>query len=198
MSDLLVNLAYIFASVLFIFGIKMLGSPATARTGNLVSSVGMLLAVVVTMLAELFDDPSLPELREGCRNTYNHMVGPRIPFFMNAMLELGWEDPDPELVEQGLWRLREFRCPNDRVDLDWRINPDFCLSPFPELPWKFDWATEDRFFALHGVPYFEQAIGHFWLRSNPLDNYYDRAGDVSEISAGYLYLYWFLAHRGVL
>jgi len=154
--------------------------------------------VVVTMLAELFDDPSLPELREGCRNTYNHMVGPRIPFFMNAMLELGWEDPDPELVEQGLWRLREFRCPNDRVDLDWRINPDFCLSPFPELPWKFDWATEDRFFALHGVPYFEQAIGHFWLRSNPLDNYYDRAGDVSEISAGYLYLYWFLAHRGVL
>lgn len=154
--------------------------------------------VVVTMLAELFDDPSLPELREGCRNTYNHMYGPRIPFFMNAMLELGWEDPDPELVDQGLWRLREYRCPHDHLDLDWRINPAFCLSPFPELPWKFDWATADRFFGLHGAPYFEQAVEHFWLRSNPMDNYYDRASDISEISPGYLYLYWFLVHRGVL
>ncbi len=50
MSDLLVNLAYIVASVLFIFGIKMLGSPATARSGNFVSAVGMLLAVVVTLI----------------------------------------------------------------------------------------------------------------------------------------------------
>lgn len=51
MSDFLVNLTYIVASVLFIFGIKMLGSPATARSGNFVSAVGMLIAVVVTMLA---------------------------------------------------------------------------------------------------------------------------------------------------
>ncbi len=45
-----INLAYIVASILFIFGIKMLGSAATARRGNLISSLGMLLAVVVTLL----------------------------------------------------------------------------------------------------------------------------------------------------
>ncbi|MBK7249472.1 MAG: NAD(P)(+) transhydrogenase (Re/Si-specific) subunit beta [Gammaproteobacteria bacterium] len=46
---LLINLAYALAAVLFIFGLKMLSSPATARRGNLVSGVGMLIAVVATL-----------------------------------------------------------------------------------------------------------------------------------------------------
>ncbi|SVA84111.1 uncharacterized protein METZ01_LOCUS136965, partial [marine metagenome] len=49
-SQILVNFSYILASMLFIFGLKMLGSPETARKGNLVSSSGMFLAVVVTLL----------------------------------------------------------------------------------------------------------------------------------------------------
>jgi len=48
--EFLINLSYIVASVLFILGIKMLGSAVTARKGNLISSVVMLLAVVVTLL----------------------------------------------------------------------------------------------------------------------------------------------------
>ncbi len=49
--DFLVNLAYIVASILFIYGLKMLGRAETARRGNLVSALGMLLAIVVTLLA---------------------------------------------------------------------------------------------------------------------------------------------------
>ena len=48
--ELLVNLAYVLSAVLFIVGLKMLGSPATARRGNFVSSIGMLIAVVITLL----------------------------------------------------------------------------------------------------------------------------------------------------
>lgn len=40
---------YLLASVLFIFGIKKLGSPKTARQGNMLSSIGMFLAVVITL-----------------------------------------------------------------------------------------------------------------------------------------------------
>ena len=54
--DLLVNLSYVAAAVLFIFGLKMLGSPATARKGNLVSAVGMFIAVVVTLLDQSIID----------------------------------------------------------------------------------------------------------------------------------------------
>jgi H+-translocating NAD(P) transhydrogenase subunit beta len=46
---LLINLAYVVAAVLFILGLKMLSSPATARNGNLVSAVGMFIAVVATL-----------------------------------------------------------------------------------------------------------------------------------------------------
>lgn len=54
--ELLVNLSYVAAAVLFIFGLKMLGSPATARKGNLVSAVGMFIAVVVTLLDQSIID----------------------------------------------------------------------------------------------------------------------------------------------
>jgi proton-translocating NAD(P)+ transhydrogenase subunit beta len=41
---------YIIAAALFVIGLKMLSSPATARRGNIVSAVGMLLAIVATLL----------------------------------------------------------------------------------------------------------------------------------------------------
>ncbi|MEZ5276539.1 MAG: NAD(P)(+) transhydrogenase (Re/Si-specific) subunit beta [Opitutaceae bacterium] len=49
-SLILINLSYIVASILFIFGLKMLGNAQTARRGNLISAIGMLIAVVVTLL----------------------------------------------------------------------------------------------------------------------------------------------------
>ena len=52
MTNLFVNLAYIAAAVLFVFGLKMLGSPAGARRGNALSASGMLIAVVVTLLSK--------------------------------------------------------------------------------------------------------------------------------------------------
>ena len=48
-SPIFANLAYIFASILFIFGLKMLSSPETAQRGNLVSASGMLIAILVTL-----------------------------------------------------------------------------------------------------------------------------------------------------
>jgi H+-translocating NAD(P) transhydrogenase subunit beta len=43
--------AYIAASILFITGLKMLGRAETAKRGNRISAVGMLIAVVATLLA---------------------------------------------------------------------------------------------------------------------------------------------------
>jgi NAD(P) transhydrogenase subunit beta len=46
----LVQFAYLAAAVLFILGLRMLSSPRTARTGNLVAAVGMFIAIVATLL----------------------------------------------------------------------------------------------------------------------------------------------------
>ncbi len=51
-NALFANLAYIVSAILFIYGLKELSSPATARRGNIISSVGMLIAVTVTLLAQ--------------------------------------------------------------------------------------------------------------------------------------------------
>jgi NAD(P) transhydrogenase subunit beta len=48
MPSWVVQLLYLVAAVLFIIGLKRLNSPATARHGNLISLVGMLLAMAVT------------------------------------------------------------------------------------------------------------------------------------------------------
>ncbi|MUL37817.1 NAD(P)(+) transhydrogenase (Re/Si-specific) subunit beta [Gloeocapsopsis dulcis] len=45
-----IQLSYLVAASLFIVGLKKLGSPATARQGNFLAAVGMLLAVVATLL----------------------------------------------------------------------------------------------------------------------------------------------------
>ena len=52
-----INLAYLASAVLFIFGLKRQQSPATARTGNVLSSLGMLVAVVATLFLYDILDP---------------------------------------------------------------------------------------------------------------------------------------------
>jgi NAD(P) transhydrogenase subunit beta len=48
--EVLINVTYIIASIFFIFGLKLMSKTASARKGNRLSSVGMLLAVVATLL----------------------------------------------------------------------------------------------------------------------------------------------------
>ncbi len=48
--QILIPYLYIVASVLFVYGLKMLGKAATARKGNAVSAIGMTVAIIATLL----------------------------------------------------------------------------------------------------------------------------------------------------
>ncbi len=48
--DLFIWLAYLLSAVLFIVGLTRLSSPETARTGNAIAALGMLLAIVATLM----------------------------------------------------------------------------------------------------------------------------------------------------
>lgn len=50
MSPTLVNLAYLVAAALFIMGLKGLSHPRTAVRGNMLGAIGMLIAIVVTLM----------------------------------------------------------------------------------------------------------------------------------------------------
>src|SRR5512138_2672535 len=49
MPDTITTLVYLVAAVCFIIGLKRLGKADTAKSGNRISAVGMLLAIVVTL-----------------------------------------------------------------------------------------------------------------------------------------------------
>jgi len=58
MKTAIIDLTYLLSAVLFIFGLKRMQSPVTARTGNVLSSLGMLVAIVATLF--LYDILSWP------------------------------------------------------------------------------------------------------------------------------------------
>ena len=45
-----ISIAYLIAAVCFIYGLKMLSHPRTARNGNFISSFGMLIAIIATLV----------------------------------------------------------------------------------------------------------------------------------------------------
>lgn len=49
MTEFLINIGYLLAAILFIFGLKGLTHPRTAVRGNLLGACGMLLAIVITL-----------------------------------------------------------------------------------------------------------------------------------------------------
>src|SRR5574337_1954031 len=51
-TDVFIPLAYMVAAAFFIIGLQWMSSPKRARQGNLLSAVGMLLAVIATVLLE--------------------------------------------------------------------------------------------------------------------------------------------------
>ena len=51
MFNTLIAVSYLVAASLFIVGLKRLSSPATARSGNTIAAVGMLIAIIATLLS---------------------------------------------------------------------------------------------------------------------------------------------------
>jgi len=61
MQSQILTICYLFASVTFILGLKMLSSPATARTGNRIAGLGMAIGIAGTIF--LYTDESGRHLR---------------------------------------------------------------------------------------------------------------------------------------
>ncbi len=54
-GDYILEIAYLIASVLYIFGLKMMSDPKTAKNGNLWAAAGMFIAIVATITLYTYD-----------------------------------------------------------------------------------------------------------------------------------------------
>jgi hypothetical protein len=77
------------------------------------------------------------------------------------------------------------------IDIDQRITSDFCMSPYPNHPWKGDWMTNPgREQALQGLPVFWRGTMDNYWNTSPLDF---RASGSQARAPGqdFLLAYWF-------
>ncbi len=59
----ILNIIYLFSSVTFVLGLKMLGNPQSARKGNLIAAFGMVLAIVATIFMYRPSEVEVPSSR---------------------------------------------------------------------------------------------------------------------------------------
>lgn len=107
-----------------------------------------------------------------------------------------FSEPPPELGD-ALWVLREMPVPKERYAIDYSINPDFVLSPFPELPWKLDWTEGGRFQSLSAYPLFEKGARNYRWKVPPGSYDGEATGD-REPGVDFLLAYWLGRHFGVI
>lgn len=57
--ELLINISYLLAALGFILGLKLMGNPSKAKTGNYIAAAGMVIAIVATAFLIIGDSPKL-------------------------------------------------------------------------------------------------------------------------------------------
>lgn len=102
-----------------------------------------------------------------------------------------------EALEDAKARLAEMPVPKVGMDVDHRLDADFCMSPFPDLPWKLDWTTTDRTRSLYGYPLFEVAHDEYAWKNGGFD-YRLRTEGVRVHAVDFVYAYWLGRKLGAL
>ncbi|MCD6499552.1 MAG: hypothetical protein J7M25_14765, partial [Deltaproteobacteria bacterium] len=144
------------------------------------------------------DGSTAGDVQEGMANGLDIMRHTRLGLYQLVMATLGdFTTPPPEL-DEALWVLREFPAPKVSLAYDWSINPAFCMSPFPELPWKNDWTTADRTQSIRSHPLFERPQADVYVWKSGAFDY--RSGATTWLAPGadYLFAYWFGRYFGVI
>jgi hypothetical protein len=134
--------------------------------------------------------------RKLIQDVWSNLKGQRLPLWNLLHAAHGTSGPDATSAEDTLWRMRELPFPKATIKVDHRIRPDFCLSPYPSLPWKNDWTTTDRSQALASVPLFEEALDIYRFR---LEMKYTGDSRAAKPPAPeYLIAYWFARKNALL
>jgi hypothetical protein len=102
-----------------------------------------------------------------------------------------------EILDDARWRMREFPYPKQALAIDRTIDPAWCASPLPSLPWKLDWMQGGRIQGIWGVPLYERMHENLIITA-PSDW---RLGETEWTSGGgadFLHAYWLGRVYGVI
>ena len=69
------SIIYLISTITFVIGLKMLGHPETAKKGNFISAVGMILAIIGTIFIHDFEVPSINYILIGAALFVGTLIG---------------------------------------------------------------------------------------------------------------------------
>ncbi|WP_456379590.1 NAD(P)(+) transhydrogenase (Re/Si-specific) subunit beta [Lutibacter sp.] len=75
MSIIILDIIYLIATVTFVIGLKMLGHPETAKRGNFIAAVGMILAIIGTIFLHDFEVASINYILIGASLFVGSLIG---------------------------------------------------------------------------------------------------------------------------
>ncbi len=108
-------------------------------------------------------------------------------------------------LSKSLWSLRDIPYPRSpySASYDYRLRPDWCLSAWPDMPWKRltgnppPW--EYHYQGAYDYPIFESfAFGSTYIWKDGAFSYRGSTSPVEMPSADYLYMYWMARYAGML
>ena len=132
----------------------------------------------------------------GLKVGFNNMLGCREPLL--AVVAAAGSVSGAS--DQGKDLLVELPCPKPSgdVEFDSRVSGDFCMSPYPNVPWKNDWMTNPgRMQSIDGRPYFYQDAGDNFFNGNPF-SFDGSLSDVRNPGQDFLHAYWLARLTGTL
>ncbi len=108
----------------------------------------------------------------------------------------GFLDPS-QASDEATWTLREFPWPKPRWGVDRALDPTWCPSPYPSLPWKMDWMQgTHRLQGLVSYPAFMGQPSNYVWRSGVFDPG-DALDTWEQPGVDYLTAYWLGRRLGV-
>jgi hypothetical protein len=128
--------------------------------------------------------------------SHENLVEQRLVTWHFLRQKFGKTKPTATQLEDGLWRLREVPFPKPEIAIDHRVDPAFCMAPYPALPWKNDWESTNRTQSLVGYPAFEDEMGVMMWKNGMTYAFDSRSRRYP--GTDYLHLYWFGRKHGMI
>lgn len=165
-------------------------------SGQHLDTIGQL---ILQFLAQAVNDPSLDMIETGWRTGMAlNGVTRQVLWPIGAYAFANPPSRFDPVLDEARWSLREFPYPKQSFAIDQSIDPKWCASPLPSLPWKLDWMDGGRNQGLFGTPLFERDVstndfvaGPFSFTSSESD-WQDGGGP------DFLHAYWLGRYYGVI
>ncbi|MGE0712563.1 MAG: hypothetical protein AB7N76_20280 [Planctomycetota bacterium] len=165
-------------------------------SGTHLNIVGLL---IETRLAEINNDAiAKPLTRLALRRVA--AAGTRIRRTIHSLVCNALAPTASVPFDDVLWALRELPFPRSDLGVGFALRDDFCASPYPSLPWKLDWTTnQGRAQAIVAPPLWELPQGSYAWKNCPFPRVSTTGPAGSESASGdYLFAYWFGRRHGLI